>query len=108
MERYYIYGIHLQPTRAELTTDSESALREIAVMLEAHPEWRLRLECHTDNTGTKMANMTLSARRASAVAARLTGHGIKRSGWRRPEWATLIRSPTMRQRQAGRRTNESI
>jgi outer membrane protein OmpA-like peptidoglycan-associated protein len=82
IERYGhvdIYGIHFQAARAEFSTDSETALREIAVMLESHPEWRLRIECHTDNTGTKMANMTLSARRASAVAAWLAGHGIKRT-----------------------------
>lgn len=49
--------------------DSESAFREIAVMLDAHPEWRLRIECHTDNTRTKMANITLSARLSSVCLA---------------------------------------
>jgi outer membrane protein OmpA-like peptidoglycan-associated protein len=81
IERYghvSIYGIHFLAGRAEFTGDSEAALREIAVMLEAQPEWRIRVESHTDNTGTKMANMTLSARRASAVAAWLAGHGVKR------------------------------
>jgi flagellar motor protein MotB len=37
-----------------------------------------RIESHTDNSGTKMLNMTLSARRAAGVVAWLSGRGIKR------------------------------
>jgi len=81
IDRYghaYIYGIHFLAGHAEFTSDSETTLKEIAIMMDTHPEWRLRIECHTDNSGTKMASMTLSARRASAVATWLAGHGIKR------------------------------
>jgi outer membrane protein OmpA-like peptidoglycan-associated protein len=81
IERYghvSIYGVHFLAGRADLTPDSEAVLHEVAVMLDAHPAWRIRVESHTVNTGTKMANMTLSARRASAVATWLANHGIKR------------------------------
>src|SRR5258708_2631720 len=45
-----VYGIQFLPGRAELTPESGAALREIATMLEAHPEWRIRVAGHTDNT----------------------------------------------------------
>ncbi len=81
IERYghaYIYGVHFLAGNAEITSDSEPALNEIAAMLDAHPEWRLRIECHTDNRGSTMANRTLSSRRAATIATWLAGHGIKR------------------------------
>jgi len=47
-------------------------------MMESHPDWRFRIESHTSTTGTKMANMTLTARRASAVLTSLVSRGVKR------------------------------
>ncbi len=81
IERYGhvpVYGIHFAAGRADLLPDSAAALREIAAMLDSHPEWRVRIESHTDNTGAKIANMTLSAKRAAGVAAWLAGNGVKR------------------------------
>jgi flagellar motor protein MotB len=80
------YGIHFAAGRAELLPDSNDVLREIAVMLELHPDWRIRIESHSDNSGNKMNNMTMTARRASAVATWLVGTGDKgvASGNHRP------------------------
>jgi outer membrane protein OmpA-like peptidoglycan-associated protein len=81
IERYghvSIYGIHFAAGRADFAADSEAALKEISAMMEAHPDWRFRIESHTPNTGTKMGNMTLTAKRASALLNALTGRGIKR------------------------------
>lgn len=81
IERYGrvpVYGIHFMPGRADMAKESEEVLSEVAAMLQAHPAWRIRIESHTDNAGPKMANMTLSARRASAVLTWLVSHGIKR------------------------------
>ncbi len=81
IERYGhvpVYAFKFQPGRAELTSEASAILREVAIMLEAHPDWRIRVEGHTDNTGTKLANLTLSARRAAAVVTALTGAGVKR------------------------------
>jgi outer membrane protein OmpA-like peptidoglycan-associated protein len=81
LERYGhipVYGIKFPAGRAELTPESENLLREIASMLDDHPQWRLRIESHTDNTGTKVANMNLSQRRATAVATWLAANGVKR------------------------------
>jgi len=73
-----VYGIHFEAGKAELPPDATPVLHEIAVMLENHPEWRVRIESHTDNTGNKMANMTLTARRSNAITTWLVGRGIKR------------------------------
>lgn len=82
LERYGhvpLYGIQFLPGRPDLTPASDAILNELAAMLNDHPAWRLRIEGHTDNTGTKMGNMTLSFRRASAVVAWLTANGAKRA-----------------------------
>jgi OOP family OmpA-OmpF porin len=47
--------------------ESGPTLKEIAAMLQQHPELKLRIEGHTDNVGGKDANLTLSDRRAAAV-----------------------------------------
>lgn len=81
IERYghvSIYGIHFLAGRPEYTGDSEAVIKEIGLMLDSHPDWRFRVESHTSNTGTKMGNMTLSAKRASAIVASLVGLGTKR------------------------------
>lgn len=82
IERYGhvpVYGIQFQPGRADFADESEDTLREVAAMLNAHADWRIRIESYTDNSGTKIGNMTLSARRASAVAAWLVAQGIRRA-----------------------------
>jgi outer membrane protein OmpA-like peptidoglycan-associated protein len=82
IERYGhvpVGGIQFQAGRAELTPESDAILAEVATLMNDHPTWRLRVEGHTDNTGSKMSNMTLSFRRASAVVAWLTSKGIKRA-----------------------------
>lgn len=82
LERYGhvpLYAIQFLPGRAEMTPASEPILNEVIAMMNDHPTWRLRVEGHTDNTGTKMGNMTLSFRRASAVVTWLAAKGVKRA-----------------------------
>ena len=82
LERYGrvpLYAVQFVPGRAELAPSSSAILDEVIAMMNDHPAWRLRIEAHTDNTGTKMGNMTLSFKRASAVVTWLTGNGVKRS-----------------------------
>jgi len=82
LERYGhvpLYAVQFLPGRADLTPASEAILNELIAMMNDHPTWRLRVEGHTDNTGTKMGNMTLSFKRASAVVAWLAANGAKRT-----------------------------
>ena len=74
-----IYGITFMIGRADLAPESEPILKEIYTLLDDHPDWRLRIEGHTDNTGTRAVNMLLSFRRASSVEKWLALKGIKKS-----------------------------
>jgi OmpA-OmpF porin, OOP family len=56
-----------------LRPESTPTLKQIAAMLQQHPELKLRIEGHTDNVGAKDANRTLSDKRAAAVKATLVG-----------------------------------
>ena len=56
---------------------SEPTLREIAEVLRRHRGWQLAIEGHTDSIASDQFNLELSARRAAAVKAALTGrYGI--------------------------------
>jgi OmpA-OmpF porin, OOP family len=82
LERYGhvpLYGVQFMPGRADLAPESVTILKEVAAMMNDHASWRIRVEGHTDNTGTKMGNMTLSFKRASSVVAWLAGDGVKRT-----------------------------
>jgi len=81
-----VYGIHFDTGKAAILPDSENALGEIAKMLKQNPDVKLSVEGHTDNVGAAAANQTLSEKRAQAVVAWLTGHGVeaarlKAKGW---------------------------
>jgi OOP family OmpA-OmpF porin len=73
------YGIQFMPGRADLSPESEVAIGEVAAMLNEHPDWRVRIVGHTDNTGAKDANVALSMRRAATVVTLLIGKGIKKT-----------------------------
>ena len=57
----------------------EPVLNELVKLMTTQADWRFRIEGHTDSTGSKAANQTLSAQRAASVAAWLAGQGIDKS-----------------------------
>jgi outer membrane protein OmpA-like peptidoglycan-associated protein len=76
--RVAVYGITFATGKSDITGDSAKVLAEIASLLERKPDWRLRVEGHTDNVGSARSNQELSTRRAQAVKAWLgTKHGVK-------------------------------
>jgi outer membrane protein OmpA-like peptidoglycan-associated protein len=65
--RYATQGILFNTGSATLQPESTPTLKEIARTLQQHGDLRLRIEGHTDDTGSADANRQLSERRAAAV-----------------------------------------
>lgn len=73
-----VYGISFATGKADIGANSAKVLEEIGSLLARKPEWRLRIEGHTDNVGSAKANQELSNKRAQAVKAWLVSrHGVK-------------------------------
>jgi OmpA-OmpF porin, OOP family len=71
-----VYGIQFATGKADILPASENVLQEIARMMQQNPEVKLRVEGHTDSVGSAASNQTLSEKRAQAVVAWLTAHGV--------------------------------
>lgn len=59
-----------------LEESSHEALDEIVKLLQANASFKLRIEGHTDSTGSAALNITLSQSRADAVKKYLTDKGV--------------------------------
>jgi len=81
-----VYGIHFDTGKATIQADSESILSEIVKMLQQNPDIKLSVEGHTDNVGSPASNQSLSEKRAQAVVAWLTSHGIPASRLKAKGW----------------------
>lgn len=68
-----LYGIHFTSDSATLGKDSDHTLQEMAKLLEAHPELKVFIVGHTDNTGNASHNAILSEKRAASVMKALSG-----------------------------------
>jgi outer membrane protein OmpA-like peptidoglycan-associated protein len=72
-----VYGIHFDTGKAAILPDSENILGEIVKLLQQNEDLKLLVEGHTDNQGNAAANQALSEKRAQAVVAWLTAHGVQ-------------------------------
>ena len=69
--------VNFETARAEIKADSHDLLRQVAAVLDDHPEIaRLAVDGHTDNRGGDKPNVNLSERRAIAVVRWLVEHGV--------------------------------
>ncbi|MBX2881269.1 MAG: OmpA family protein [Granulosicoccus sp.] len=68
--------VDFQAGSALFTEESESALSALLKVMSTHSEQRIRIEGHTDNTGSDSVNLRLSQDRAAAVAQYLSQRGI--------------------------------
>lgn len=74
--RMALYGINFDFDSAKLRGNSAPVLDKVAAWLKAHPNAKLEIEGHTDDSGTATHNQTLSQGRADAAKAYLVGAGI--------------------------------
>lgn len=75
-----LYGIYFDTNKASLREDSTPQLEEMAKVLKADPNLKVFIVGHTDNQGVFENNLTLSQKRAQAVADALSAkYGIPAS-----------------------------
>jgi OOP family OmpA-OmpF porin len=72
-------SVHFATGKADITSDSDSALNNAVAELNKHSDWKIRVEGFTDNVGSPSANLKLSTERANAVMNWLANYGIDRS-----------------------------
>ncbi|HET9053055.1 MAG TPA: OmpA family protein, partial [Cyclobacteriaceae bacterium] len=63
--------------KSDLKNESIAELERLAGLLKKNPAMKIEIAGHTDNVGTDAYNNPLSMKRAQAVLAYLTGHGIE-------------------------------
>jgi OOP family OmpA-OmpF porin len=71
-----VYGVTFDSGQSTIKAESNAVLGEMVTLLKANADWKMRIEGHTDNVGTKELNDSLSTRRAAAVEAWLVTHGV--------------------------------
>jgi outer membrane protein OmpA-like peptidoglycan-associated protein len=69
-------NITFETDSATLTAQGRAVVENVAGILKAHPTVRVRIEGHTDSTGTPDRNLALSQARAETVRATLVSLGI--------------------------------
>ncbi len=65
--------------QSTIREESFDALNRLVDLLQEYPSWRIRLDGHTDNVGTKARNLNLSRKRAQRVARYLQERGIDKA-----------------------------
>ena len=70
------HGILFDLNSDVIKPESTPTLKEIAAMLQEHPELSLVIEGHTDSVRAANANLALSGKRAAAVKKYLVDRGI--------------------------------
>lgn len=69
--------VHFQADSAALSPGAKARLRRQIRWLNQHPEYRITIEGHADEWGTRQHNLTLGAARATAVKTFLERNGLR-------------------------------
>jgi outer membrane protein OmpA-like peptidoglycan-associated protein len=75
--RVTLRGVNFEINKAVLLTESMDILGDVAQSLMANPDVTVEVAGHTDNTGPRALNDSLSLARAEAVKAFLIEHGVE-------------------------------
>jgi outer membrane protein OmpA-like peptidoglycan-associated protein len=62
-----VYSIYFSFNSDAIRDESQPTLKDIAEVMRRHPDWKLRVDGHTDNIGGVAYNLALSKRRSAAV-----------------------------------------
>ncbi len=71
-----IKSIHFETGKATIRSSSDKMLLKLVRLMNEHPDYRLEISGHTDNTGGEAINATLSLKRADVVKASLMKKGL--------------------------------
>ena len=71
-----IYGINFDIGKADVKAESYPIIEQITKYLTEHPDTRIVIEGHTDNTGNDALNLSLSDKRAMSIKAEIVKRGI--------------------------------
>ena len=71
-----LQGIQFETGKSTIKRSSYPILDQIVQVMKDNPEYKLEIQGHTDNTGSKERNLEISELRAAAVKAYLVKHGI--------------------------------
>ncbi len=69
-------GVYFATNKYNINSNSKLALEKLVKIFNEYPETEILIEGHTDDVGTEDYNMSLSQRRAEAVASYLINAGI--------------------------------
>jgi len=72
-------ALHFDYDRADLSPDSQRRLRNVADILQSHPQLSVRIEGNCDERGTEDYNLQLGRQRAEAARRYLHNLGIEDS-----------------------------
>jgi OOP family OmpA-OmpF porin len=105
--------LEFQTDSVTLTPGASDQLRNIAAILKAYPEVKVKIGGYTDNTADSASNVTLSQDRANAAMTQIASLGIDRSrltaegyGERRPIADNAIEEERQRNRRVAIRVTD--
>ncbi len=75
--RVILKNVFFDTDKFDLKDESKAELNKLVAFLKAQPKIKIELSGHTDNTGNKQNNKTLSENRAKSVYDYLVANGIE-------------------------------
>lgn len=105
-------GVYFATSKYDLNTESRATLDKLAGVLQEFPDTNILVVGHTDSTGPREFNMTLSKNRAQSVTNYFVAQKALSSGRITTEWfgpdAPIADNGTVEGRAKNRRVNVAI
>jgi len=106
--RIAIYGIHFDFDKADIKPESQPQIEQLGALLAGNPDLSVLIVGHTDGQGAFDYNLSLSQRRAQAVADALaSGFGVA-SARITPAGAGMVSPVATNRTEEGRAKNRRV